>query len=49
MNNLDLDNTITECALGILRNPKMDTLQIRVSDRHSIDKERYSKLYELNL
>ena len=31
--NLDLDDTSIERALGILWNPKIDTLQIKVSDR----------------
>ena len=33
--NLDLDDTSIERALGILWNPKMDTLQIKVSDRET--------------
>ena len=33
--NLDLDDTNIERALGILWNPKMDTLQIKVSDRET--------------
>ena len=33
--NLDLDDTSIKQALGILWNPKMDTLQIKVSDRET--------------
>ena len=33
--NLDLDDTNIKCALGILWNPMMDTLQIKVSDRET--------------
>ena len=33
--NLDLDDTSIERALGILWNPKIDTLQIKVSDRET--------------
>ena len=33
--NLDLDDINIERALGILWNPKMDTLQIKVSDRET--------------
>ena len=33
--NLDLDDTNIERMLGIISNPKMDTLQIKVSDRET--------------